>query len=78
MTDAVHIAFERQIAILATSSLLPRKKVPDALKKTLKYKRIARSVAEVGVIEPLVVSRVNRRSAQFLLLDGHLRLLALQ
>lgn len=78
MADAVHIAFEREIAVLSISSLLPRKKVADALKKTVKYKRIARSVAEIGVIEPLVVCRVNKRSSQYLLLDGHLRLVALQ
>ena len=77
MTEPVHIAFERRIAVLPLSSLLPRKKVAEALKKTVKYKRIARSVAEIGVIEPLVVSRVNKRASQYLLLDGHMRLAAL-
>lgn len=78
MADPVHIAFERKIAVLPTSSLLPRKKIADALKKTTKYKRIARSVAEIGVIEPLVVCRMNKKSSQYLLLDGHVRLVALQ
>lgn len=78
MAGQVRIAFERKIAVLPTSSLLPRKKISDALKRTTKYRRIARSVAEVGVIEPLVVSRVNKKSSQYLLLDGHLRLVALQ
>jgi len=74
---AVKVAFERRIRVLPVSGLLPMKAVPDAIKQTTKYKCIARSVAEVGVIEPLVVARSKEQANQYLLLDGHMRLAAL-
>jgi ParB-like chromosome segregation protein Spo0J len=77
MAEDVRIAFERQIALLPVSSLLPRKKLPDRFEQTAKYRRIIRSIAEVGIIEPLVVARVGKGGRQFLLLDGHVRLAAL-
>lgn len=76
MVDDVRIAFERRIIVLPVDSLLPRKKLPDRFTRTVKYKRIARSVAEVGIIEPLVVARL-KRDPRYLLLDGHVRLAAL-
>lgn len=78
MTEHVRIAFEQQIVMLPLASLLPRKKVFDAQKKAVKYKRILSSIAEVGVIEPLVVARLGKKDSRYLLLDGHLRLAALQ
>jgi len=38
-----------------------------------KYKQIAKSVAEVGIIEPLVVARSPDQPRYYLLLDGHIR-----
>ncbi len=78
MADHVRIAFEQRIVLLTMDALLPRKKVEDAQKKTVKYRRIATSIAEIGVIEPLVVSRLGEQGDQYLLLDGHLRLAALR
>lgn len=78
MTEHVRIAFEQQIAVLPLASLLPRKKIADAQKKTAKYKRILSSITEVGVIEPLVVARLGKKDARYLLLDGHVRLAALR
>lgn len=77
MPATVKIAFERRMAVLPLSALLPLKIVPPELKQTIKYKSIARSVAEVGVIEPLVVARSRERKGQYLLLDGHMRHAAL-
>lgn len=77
MVDTVRIAFERRIALLPLASLLPRKVLPDRLKKSVKYKRIAKSVAEVGIVEPLVVARHSKRDKRYLLLDGHVRLAVL-
>jgi ParB-like chromosome segregation protein Spo0J len=77
MAANVRIAFEHQVVTLSVSSLLPRKKLPDRFERTGKYKRIVRSIAEVGVIEPLVVARLNKRDTSYLLLDGHIRLHAL-
>lgn len=77
MAEDVRIAFERRVVVLPVDSLLPRKKLPERFARTVKYKRIARSIAEVGVIEPLVVARLNKRDTRYLLLDGHVRLAAL-
>jgi ParB-like chromosome segregation protein Spo0J len=69
----VKIAFERRVAQLPLSALLPLRAVPPEIKQTIKYRSIARSVAEVGVIEPLVVARSRDHKGQYLLLDGHMR-----
>ena len=73
MSTGVRIAFERRIASLPLSNLLPLKAVPPDLKQTAKYKRIARSISEVGIIEPLVVAQSTEQDGRYLLLDGHLR-----
>jgi ParB-like chromosome segregation protein Spo0J len=73
MTDQVRAAFEDTVKMLQIASILPRKIVSDALKKTVKYRRIARSVEEVGIIEPLVVAHLKDSNDQFILLDGHIR-----
>jgi ParB-like chromosome segregation protein Spo0J len=71
--DAVRIAFERRVAVLPLATLLPLRAVPDAIKASVKYRRIARSIGEVGLIEPLVVARTADQPGRYLLLDGHLR-----
>lgn len=73
MTDQVRAAFEDTVKMLQIASILPRKIVSDVLKKTVKYRRIARSVEEVGIIEPLVVAHLKDSNNQFILLDGHIR-----
>jgi ParB-like chromosome segregation protein Spo0J len=77
MSTPVRIAFERRIELLPLVQLLPLRAVPPELKQTAKYKRIARSIAEIGIIEPLVVARSTDQVDQYLLLDGHLRHAAL-
>lgn len=72
MPAEVHIAFERKIVSLPLSAILPLRQVPNAVKKSIKYRRISTSIAEVGIIEPIVVA-AQRDSNQYLLLDGHLR-----
>jgi ParB-like chromosome segregation protein Spo0J len=77
MGDPVKIGFEQSVAVLPLSALLPLKTVPEAIKQTAKYKQIARSVREIGIIEPLVVARSKDQSGRYLLLDGHMRYAAL-
>jgi ParB-like chromosome segregation protein Spo0J len=47
--------------------------VSPELKQSVKYKQIAKSVAEVGIIEPHVVARSPEQPRHYLLLDGHIR-----
>src|SRR5262249_42280157 len=73
----VRIAFEQSIITLPLASILPLKQVPEETKRLVRYKRIAQSIAEVGLIEPLVVSRQPDEEGKYLLLDGHWRRSAL-
>ena len=73
MSSNVRIAFEERIETLPLSQLLPLNAVSQELKQSAKYKQIAKSIAEVGVIEPLVVARSPDQPGHYLLLDGHIR-----
>ena len=75
MTVPVKIAFEQQVLTLPISKLLPTRTLPKGIHESKKYRRIAASVAEVGLIEPISVAR--QRDGTFLVLDGHVRLDAL-
>lgn len=77
MADEVKIAFEQRIHVLSLKDILPSKMLPPALKETAKYRRIAMSVAQLGLVEPLVVCR-PKGSEKYLLLDGHVRFSAMR
>lgn len=77
MTNRVRMAFERRIVTLPLSAILPLRKVPDTVMKSVRYKRIATSIAEVGIIEPIVVAPPRGADARHVLLDGHVRLAVL-
>lgn len=76
MSKDVRISFERQVIVLALSQIMPLRKLSPNVAASRKYQRIATSVGEVGVIEPLVVAKQSS-SSTYLLLDGHLRFFAL-
>lgn len=69
----VRIAFERRIVTLPLDVILPLKQVRDTVKNSVKYRRIAKSIGEVGIIEPIVVAPPQASANQYLLLDGHMR-----
>jgi ParB-like chromosome segregation protein Spo0J len=73
MAGPVKVGFERTIAVLPLSALLPLKAVPESIRQSAKFKQIAKSVGEVGIIEPLVVARSRDQKGKYLLLDGHMR-----
>ncbi len=77
MPKSVKIAFERSVMTIPLSRILPLKVVSPVVKKSVKYQRITASIAEVGVIEPLIVARPKGKGGHFMLLDGHMRLAAL-
>jgi hypothetical protein len=70
-------AFEKGVMLLPFDSILASRPLDDSVRKSVKYKRIAKSVAELGLVEPLVVTRTGEDKSKFLLLDGHARLAAL-
>lgn len=62
---------------LPLAAILPSRKTPEGLTASRKYKQIVSSIRAVGVIEPLSVGKPDR-SGQYILLDGHTRLVALK
>jgi ParB-like chromosome segregation protein Spo0J len=62
MTAEVKIAFEQQVRVLPLNDILPTKMLPPAIKEHAKYKRIANSVAQLGLVEPLIVARQPERT----------------
>lgn len=63
--------------LLSLSCVLPSRKSPEGLQSSRKFRQITTSIEAVGLIEPLSVGKPDR-SGQYILLDGHTRLLALK
>lgn len=70
-------AFERQVVVLPLANMLVLRPVDARTKRNRRYKRIALSIDEVGLVEPLVVCGKPDEEGRYLLLDGHLRRAAL-
>lgn len=72
------LGFEMETYQIQLDSLMPSKKLPDGLMNTRKYKQVVSSINEIGLIEPLSVLQPDQNKATYMLLDGHLRVLALK
>ena len=70
----VSVGFEGDFIRLSIDSILPIRSFPAAVKTSRKFKQIAASVREVGLVEPPVIARSPGQPRSFLLLDGHLRI----
>jgi hypothetical protein len=76
MTDRVKTGFEPEGRTIPIDRLLPLRTLPKATRKSSKYQRVAASMSEIGIIEPIVVypqEGTSGRSQRYLILDGHLR-----
>lgn len=73
-SDAVIRAFEDDCVLLPIASILPVRSLRKTVKSSHKYRQIAASIREVGLVEPPVVARDAKQPGTFLLLDGHLRI----
>lgn len=78
MTDKVRLACERRIRIVPLSRILPSRVLEKPTLRTSKCKCISASIAELGLIEPLVVHPQRNNDGFFMLLDGHVRLTVLR
>jgi hypothetical protein len=76
--DAVVQAFDSDCIVLAIESILPVKAMEKTVKSSHKYRQIAASIREIGLVEPPVVIRDARDANLYLLLDGHIRIEALR
>lgn len=73
MKPPIRISFEQKVFKLPLASILPLRAITPRITGSKRYGRIVASIGQVGVIEPLVVTKRNQ-SGQYMLLDGHLRL----
>ena len=67
--------FEMESIVLPLDQILPIRLIQDPENKISRYKAIRSSIQEVGLVEPLIVSRSKDK---FILVDGHLRLHAMK
>lgn len=70
----VTLAFEPDCITIPIADLLPLRTLSPSIKSSQKYRQIAASIGEVGLVEPPVVARNSGQSGTFLLLDGHVRI----
>jgi hypothetical protein len=75
---SINLAFLLKPLSLPFEKLLPSKIHSEDLPKSHKYRQIRESIREIDLIEPLSVGPVDRKTGQHLLLDGHIRLLAMR
>lgn len=70
---AVMLGFESECVVLPVSAIPPTKQLRAGIKSSHKYRQIAASIREIGIIEPPAVARNPKEPGTYLLLDGHLR-----
>lgn len=75
---SVALGFLPKPLMLPINSLLPSVNLDPKLLSSHKFRQIRASIAEIGLIEPLSVTAVERKSGQHMVLDGHLRLQAVK
>jgi hypothetical protein len=66
-------AFNSDTLIVAIDAILPVRTIGKTVKSSHKYRQIASSIAEIGLVEPPVICR-DKKIGTYLLLDGHLRI----
>lgn len=74
----VSLGFDWEPQMVLVSMILPSRKTPVGISTSRKYMQIRSSIQEVGLIEPLSVGPADSTAGHHVLLDGHIRLLALQ
>jgi ParB-like chromosome segregation protein Spo0J len=72
------IGFEMRKIRVRLDHILPVRQVKDPQSRVERYKTILASIKEVGLVEPLMVYPQQGQPDTYLLVDGHLRLLALK
>ncbi|MGP8438970.1 plasmid partitioning protein RepB C-terminal domain-containing protein [Paraburkholderia fungorum] len=74
----VTLAFIPEPLLVPVNDILPSRRLAATIFGSGKFKQIKASIQEVGLIEPLSVTSADEASGQRVVLDGHLRLLALR
>ncbi len=74
----VPLGFALEAISVPLANLLPSRKIPEGLSVSKKFKQICSSIEEIGLIEPLSITREIQKTGNHMLLDGHVRMIALQ
>ena len=69
----IAMAFESDLIRLPLEQICPLYAVRKETKETVKYRQVAASIKEVGLVEPLVVAPDKSDPEMYMLLDGHVR-----
>lgn len=73
----ISLGFALEPLSVRLNQILPSRKLPPGLSTSRKFRQIRSSIQEIGLIEPLSVTPAIQESGQHMLLDGHMRFLAL-
>lgn len=76
--NQVALAFAPKMLQVSLANILPSRMLPASVPGSVKYQQIRCSIQDVGVIEPLSVTVSDTEAGQYLLLDGHVRLMAMR
>lgn len=74
----VSIGFDLEPLTVPVDKILLSRKTPVGVATSRKFTQIRSSIQEIGLIEPLSVGPADPKTGQHILLDGHIRLIALQ
>lgn len=77
MANRITQGFQEKLMELAVEELFPTKNISISVKHGRKYAQVLSSIREVGLIEAPVVAPFKKGKG-YLLLDGHLRIMALK
>jgi hypothetical protein len=73
-SNTITQAFGSDCVVVRIAAILPVKAIEKTAKSSHKYRQIAASIREIGLVEPPVVIQDSRDANSYLLLDGHLRI----
>ena len=74
MAGKVTVGFEPESVTIPIADILPLRLVEDSARKRRKFRQIAASIREIGIVQPPIVVRRSDGKHKYLLLDGHLRI----
>ena len=77
MANKIKQGFQEKLIELAVEELFPTKTISITARKCRKYSQVLSSIREVGLIEAPVVALFKKEKG-YLLLDGHVRIMALK
>jgi ParB-like chromosome segregation protein Spo0J len=77
MANRIKQGFQEKLIDLVVEELLPTKSISISVRQCRKYAQVLSSIREVGLIEAPVVAPFKKGKG-YLLLDGHLRIMALK